>query len=34
MTDVCKETFVAQKGLPEDEFFCDAFTYSVDPKKP
>ena len=33
MTDIAKETFVAQKGLPEDEFFCDAFTYSVDPKK-
>lgn len=33
MTDIAKETFVAQKQLPEDEFFCDAFTYSVDPKK-
>ena len=33
MTDIAKETFVARKGLPEDEFFCDAFTYSVDPKK-
>jgi CDP-4-dehydro-6-deoxyglucose reductase len=33
MTDIAKETFVAGRGLPEDEFFCDAFTYSVDPKK-
>ncbi|QJR16900.1 CDP-6-deoxy-delta-3,4-glucoseen reductase [Usitatibacter palustris] len=33
MTDIAKATFVEQKGLPEDEFFCDAFTYSVDPKK-
>jgi len=33
MTDIAKESFVAQKGLPEDEFFCDAFTYSIDPKK-
>ncbi len=33
MTDVAKDTFVAQRRLPEDEFFCDAFTYSVDPKK-
>ena len=33
MTDVAKESFVAQRQLPEDEFFCDAFTYSVDPKK-
>jgi CDP-4-dehydro-6-deoxyglucose reductase len=32
MTDIAKETFVAQRGLPEDEFYCDAFTYSVDPK--
>jgi CDP-4-dehydro-6-deoxyglucose reductase len=32
MTDIARETFVAQKALPEDEFFCDAFTYSVDPK--
>jgi CDP-4-dehydro-6-deoxyglucose reductase len=33
MTDVARETFVEQKGLPEDEFFCDAFTPSVDPRK-
>jgi CDP-4-dehydro-6-deoxyglucose reductase, E3 len=32
MTDLAKETFVA-RGLPEDEFYCDAFTPSVDPKK-
>jgi CDP-4-dehydro-6-deoxyglucose reductase len=32
MTDVAKETFMA-RGLPEDEFYCDAFTPSVDPKK-
>ena len=33
MTDVAKQTFVEQRKLPEDEFFCDAFTPSVDPKK-
>ena len=33
MTDVARETFVEQRGLPEDEFYCDAFTPSVDPKK-
>jgi CDP-4-dehydro-6-deoxyglucose reductase len=33
MTDVARQTFIAQRALPEDEFFCDAFTYSVDPKK-
>jgi len=33
MTDVAKATFMEQRQLPEDEFFCDAFTYSVDPKK-
>ena len=33
MTDVAKETFVEHRGLPEDEFYCDAFTPSVDPKK-
>ena len=33
MTDVAKQTFVEQRGLPEDEFYCDAFTPSVDPKK-
>ncbi len=33
MTDVAKETFVVQRALPEDEFYCDAFTPSVDLKK-
>ena len=33
MTDVAKQTFVEQRKLPEDEFYCDAFTPSVDPKK-
>lgn len=33
MTDIAKETFVGERGLPEDEFYCDAFTPSVDPKK-
>jgi CDP-4-dehydro-6-deoxyglucose reductase len=33
MTDIARQTFVAQKGLPEDEFYCDAFTPSVDPKR-
>ena len=33
MTDVAKQTFVEQRGLPEDEFYCDAFTPSVDPKR-
>ncbi|HZZ92654.1 MAG TPA: CDP-6-deoxy-delta-3,4-glucoseen reductase [Usitatibacter sp.] len=33
MTDIARETFVAGRGLPEDEFYCDAFTPSVDPKK-
>ena len=33
MTDVARETFVVQRGLPEDEFYCDVFTPSVDPKK-
>jgi hypothetical protein len=32
MTDLAKQTF-AERGLPEDEFYCDAFTPSVDPKK-
>jgi CDP-4-dehydro-6-deoxyglucose reductase len=34
MTDIAKQTFVEQKRLPEDEFYCDAFTPSVDPKRP
>ncbi len=33
MTDVAKRTFVEERGLPEDEFYCDAFTPSVDPGK-
>lgn len=33
MTDIAKKTFVEQRGLPEDEFYCDAFTPSVDPKR-
>lgn len=33
MTDLAKQTFVAERGLPEDEFYCDAFTPSVDPKR-
>jgi CDP-4-dehydro-6-deoxyglucose reductase len=33
MTDVAKQTFVDERGLPEDEFYCDAFTPSVDPRK-
>jgi CDP-4-dehydro-6-deoxyglucose reductase len=32
MTDLARATFVGH-GLPEDEFYCDAFTPSVDPKK-
>ena len=33
MTDIAKKTFVEERGLPEDEFYCDAFTPSVDPKR-
>ena len=33
MTDLACQTFVEQRGLPEDEFYCDAFTPSVDPRK-
>jgi CDP-4-dehydro-6-deoxyglucose reductase len=33
MTDIARKTFVEERNLPEDEFFCDAFTPSVDPKK-
>ena len=33
MTDIAKKTFVEQKRLPDDEFYCDAFTPSVDPRK-
>jgi len=33
MTDIARKTFVEERGLPEDEFYCDAFTPSVDPRK-
>ena len=33
MTDIARKTFVEEKGLPEDEFYCDAFTPSVDPRR-
>jgi len=33
MTDLARKTFVEGRGLPEDEFYCDAFTPSVDPRK-
>ena len=33
MTDIARKTFVEVRGLPDDEFYCDAFTPSVDPKK-
>jgi len=33
MTDIARKTFVETRGLPEDEFYCDAFTPSVDPRK-
>jgi CDP-4-dehydro-6-deoxyglucose reductase len=33
MTDIARKTFVEERRLPEDEFYCDAFTPSVDPKK-
>ncbi len=33
MTDIAKKTFVEERALPEDEFYCDAFTPSVDPRK-
>jgi len=29
MTDIAKKDFVLQRGLAEDEFFCDAFTYAA-----
>ncbi|MDH5263737.1 MAG: CDP-6-deoxy-delta-3,4-glucoseen reductase [Betaproteobacteria bacterium] len=29
MTDIAKKTFTEQRGLPEDEFYCDAFTYAA-----
>jgi CDP-4-dehydro-6-deoxyglucose reductase len=33
MTDIARQTFVEQRGLADDEFYCDAFTPSVDPKR-
>ncbi len=33
MTDLARQTFVEQRALPGDEFYSDAFTPSVDPKK-
>jgi CDP-4-dehydro-6-deoxyglucose reductase, E3 len=33
MTDIARKTFVETRRLPEDEFYCDAFTPSVDPRK-
>jgi len=33
MTDIARQTFVEERALPEDEFYCDAFTPSVDPRK-
>ena len=33
MTDIARQSFVEERGLPEDEFYCDAFTPSVDPRK-
>ncbi len=29
MTDIAKKTFIGERALPEDEFYCDAFTYSA-----
>lgn len=26
MTDIARKTFVEERGLPDDEFYCDAFT--------
>jgi CDP-4-dehydro-6-deoxyglucose reductase len=33
MTDIARKTFVEERRLPEDEFYCDAFTPSVDPRR-
>jgi CDP-4-dehydro-6-deoxyglucose reductase len=30
MVDAAKRDFIAQRGLPEDEFYCDAFTTQAD----
>src|SRR6185437_6680106 len=32
-TGFAPQTFVEERALPEDEFYCDAFTPSVDPRK-
>jgi len=29
MTDIARKTFIEERALPEDEFYCDAFTYSA-----
>jgi hypothetical protein len=34
MTDIAKKTFVGERGLPEDEFYCDAFTSAPPAPKP
>ena len=34
MCEVAHKAFVAQRGLPEDEFYSDAFTYSADALAP
>jgi CDP-4-dehydro-6-deoxyglucose reductase len=28
MTDIARKSFVEERGLPDDEFYCDAFTYA------
>ncbi len=33
MTDIARKTFVEERGLPDDEFYCDAFT-SAPPAPP
>ena len=30
MCETAHKAFVSQRGLPEDEFYSDAFTYSAD----
>jgi hypothetical protein len=29
MVDAARESFVATRGLPPDEFFADSFTYAA-----
>ena len=31
MTDIARATFVAERGLPEEAFYCDAFTPAAAP---